>query len=427
MTDVCVAGDALAALSAAVDALAGDDLVPLGPVALRDRISGLQRQVVRAQAEVVRTVAMFDSKRGCHAVGAGSTVAAVSRATGLTGFEAATIVDLARNLDHIDGAVEALRAGAITPGSAAAMARHVREVGAELARQSAPLLMEAASVHSADEVRLLARHLRQTMDPGGAARDHERVHQRRRLDISGCADGSFRIEGYLDPEAGELTRTAIDLFARPAPGDQRSAAQRRHDALGELIRRATGGSPGERAPVLHGQPVAVTVVVPLAALSGDADADAVRLGRQTLLPEATWKRMLCGSRLRMAVVDEQGEVVGCGPQTADIPAATRHAVALRDGRCSFPTCDVPVERTEPHHLRERQHGGSNDLGNLTSLCGYDHRRVHDGGWTLSRLGDGSMLATGPFGERLHGPSRAQWSAEALARQRRRARAPADAA
>src|SRR4029453_16253118 len=50
------------------------------------------------------------------------------------------------------------------------------------------------------------------------------------------------LRGRLDPEGGAALMTAVDALMRPpAPGDERTAAQRRADALIELARGAIAG------------------------------------------------------------------------------------------------------------------------------------------------------------------------------------------
>lgn len=66
---------------------------------------------------------------------------------------------------------------------------------------------------------------------------------------------------------------------------------------------------------------------------------------------------------------------------APIPSAVKHAVTLRDGhRCTFVDqkgrrCD---ERRwiDTHHIKPVSRGGTNDLGNLATLCSAHHDLVH---------------------------------------------------
>ena len=71
----------------------------------------------------------------------------------------------------------------------------------------------------------------------------------------------------------------------------------------------------------------------------------------------------------------------CPGRTGDMNAAETHAVNLRDqGRCNHR--DQNGKRcnsdrwVEIHHIIPREHGGTNDLENLTTLCGFHHRQHH---------------------------------------------------
>ena len=64
----------------------------------------------------------------------------------------------------------------------------------------------------------------------------------------------------------------------------------------------------------------------------------------------------------------------------------------------FPGCDRPSEWCQAHHLIPFEHGGSTDLANLCLLCSHHHHLVHEGGWSLERIGV-VWVATSPTGVR----------------------------
>lgn len=64
--------------------------------------------------------------------------------------------------------------------------------------------------------------------------------------------------------------------------------------------------------------------------------------------------------------------------TGSIPAALRRKVWIRDkGQCAVPGCRS-CRYLEVHHLLAREHGGTNDIGNLVLLCDAHHGQLHDG-------------------------------------------------
>ena len=59
-----------------------------------------------------------------------------------------------------------------------------------------------------------------------------------------------------------------------------------------------------------------------------------------------------------------------------IPAASLHAVTLRDEeRCQEPGCGRR-RWLETHHIKPRAEGGTHEPENLLTLCGFHHRRRH---------------------------------------------------
>jgi hypothetical protein len=56
-----------------------------------------------------------------------------------------------------------------------------------------------------------------------------------------------RLEGQLVPEVAAMLRTRMEPFLKPAKGDERSAGQRAHDALAEILRRGANAGDGGKS------------------------------------------------------------------------------------------------------------------------------------------------------------------------------------
>jgi hypothetical protein len=233
----------------------------------------------------------------------------------------------------------------------------------------------------------------------------EKLREQRRLHASVTFLGIVRVDGDLDPETGETLLTALravlDAESRSkGEGDQRTPAQRRADALGEVCRQWL--EQAER-PTVGGEKPHVTVTV---------DADAVRDGAGApseldhvgpIDPDVA-RRLACDASIRRVVMAGRSEPLDVGRRTPVVPPALRHAVVLRDRHCRFPGCDRPHTWCDAHHIVHWAEGGPTTLPNLLMLCRRHHRMVHDrrrfrlellDGRAVFRRSDGSVLRAPP--------------------------------
>jgi hypothetical protein len=96
--------------------------------------------------------------------------------------------------------------------------------------------------------------------------------------------------------------------------------------------------------------------------------------------------------------DADGRVVEVGARTRTIPPALRRALQHRDRSCRFPGCHVRV--AEGHHVRHWAQGGPTKLSNLALLCRRHHRAVHEEGYQVEQLPDGTLQFRRPDGRAL---------------------------
>src|SRR6266446_1858955 len=80
--------------------------------------------------------------------------------------------------------------------------------------------------------------------------------------------------------------------------------------------------------------------------------------------------------------------------SADIPAAIRRAVILRDRHCQWPGgCDQPASGCEVHHLRHKADGGKTSVKDCALFCTFHHQvTIHRWGWTVVLNQDGTTTA-----------------------------------
>jgi hypothetical protein len=289
--------------------------------------------------------------------------------------------------DHLPATREALAAGEVSAQHVGAIAAVVRTVGVEHARAAEPVLLELARRAEPGVVRRAAAHLHATVDPDGAQAALDRVYARRGVTVSVVGSRVY-LDGVLDVESGEVLVSALMPLMAPAPGDERSAPQRRADALVDLARRALDA--GE-LPVLGGQRPHLSVVL-------DAGALATGRGAVTLpwtgvaVPVATVARWGCEARLSAvwATVTRRGgwAPLAVGRAARTVTPAQLTALRVRDGGCVHPGCARTSAFCDAHHVRHWAQGGATDLDNLVLLCRHHHRTLHAGQWRLDPISTG---------------------------------------
>jgi hypothetical protein len=64
-------------------------------------------------------------------------------------------------------------------------------------------------------------------------------------------------------------------------------------------------------------------------------------------------------------------------------------VRYRDQGCTFPSCGTH-RFAEAHHIVWWRNGGRTTLDNLTLICSFHHKQVHEYGWRIERGDDGAL-------------------------------------
>jgi len=93
---------------------------------------------------------------------------------------------------------------------------------------------------------------------------------------------------------------------------------------------------------------------------------------------------------------------------AEIPAAIRRAVILRDQHCRWAGgCSQPAAACEVHHVTHLADGGTTSVDGCALYCFFHHHVViHQWGWTVTLNPDGTTTARSPDGTKIlhsHGP------------------------
>src|SRR5438045_5598522 len=212
----------------------------LGPVVIEVREAIDKLEAVGGEA-----TRRFEKAGGYRADGSLGMVPWLRTHGKLAAAAAAEHVETARQLDKLPKTEEALARGEIGYQHAVAMAKTAEHLGAAEVRKAESMLLKAAETMDPGQFVAVTKNFEHQVDAESVLSEANRAHQRRYLQIGEAINGLVRIEGQVTPDAGAIIRTAIEPYARPLKGDDRSAGQRLADALVEVCRRGRSGQGSE--------------------------------------------------------------------------------------------------------------------------------------------------------------------------------------
>jgi hypothetical protein len=316
---------------------------------------------------------------------AGSLSAAswIARTCGMSVTSAADRVCVGKQLEDLPKVAAALGSGEISFQSASQLC-HLRDklgVKAELFDEEE--MVSYAREYSVSELRKLCRLARHVADPDGFFKEEEQNFLLRHFHVSQMSDGMFAVDGVLDPVSGAALKTAVDVLAKPkGPEDERTARQRRADAVGELALHAMEQG---TLPRRHSVKPHINLTMTLEALKGELGVPPAELELSLPISTRTAERISCDCTMSRVVLADS-MVIDVGRATRTVSPPTLRALRVRDKGCRFPGCDRQVNWSSPHHIIYWSRGGPGKLPNLVLLCYFHHRLVHEGGWQVVKAG-----------------------------------------
>ena len=257
-------------------------------------------------------------------------------------------------------------------------------------------LVHHATKLDAGVVIKLGQRIADYLNPDGLFSDDNRA-RRRGLSLGPQgADGMSRLSGLLDPEARTYFE-AIEAAVRPGrhqpdsaepqERDQRSPAQRCHDALKLGLETATSSG---KLGMHRGHPVTVIATTTLADLNQAAHAVVdpsipmpapATTGGGSRLPMRDLICMASTAIHYLAVFDDHTErPLYLGRQKRLATADQRLICYARDRGCTRPNCLESGYRCEVHHSPDWAQGGRTDADKLFFACGCDHGGASRGEW-----------------------------------------------
>ena len=301
-------------------------------------------------------------------------------------------------------------AGGLGADQVGALRDGAHKVGPRLAEELIDVVLPALEGLDGKLARRLVAHAVEELTPHDQEAGEQGDYAARYLSWTGIG-GALSFQGHLPAPEAALFKAAIKALAEDlrVAGDGVGPAQRRADALIALVAKAAVHG----LPTGGGQPVAVTLTVPVSEAGRIAGSDPTAYGTRyedTAPGGSTIDGHPAGDaavRFGMccaAVTPVLHETPAPGSLLARIGAAPivalavgrsrrlatraqRTALALRDGGCVIPGCQVAAAYTEPHHVTPWAMEGSTDLHNLVSLCFVHHRQTELGRWKFHTKDD----------------------------------------
>ncbi|HET6877626.1 MAG TPA: DUF222 domain-containing protein, partial [Jatrophihabitans sp.] len=397
--------EAVAQLRAGVDALLTENLAGLDSASVVELLSEVEVQRRRLDAADTRLICESQSRWRAGDYGQASTTDLLTQSLRVSSRSARARVKRADELGPrrtVTGeplpplfpqVATALAAGAISAEHADTIRRQLAELDHIPGLDPAALdiaekvLVEAAHHEQPKIVAMMGAQLRDRLDPDGREPREEELERHRDFNLADTANGWAKVTGNVSPELAAVLRAIFDELAAPQPAadgmpDDRTPAQRRHDALaealGRLLRsgelRGAGGAPVTvlvrvdhrdfcaAAGTGHGVP-------PEPESSGDF-TDAMRaarhqparsgptgwgptggpaprggyatLGDGGMLPLTRLMFEACEAEMATIVTNDTGAVLALGRTRRLATHKQRLALAARDGGCSFPGCTRPA-------------------------------------------------------------------------------------
>jgi hypothetical protein len=396
-------GDALATLI-------GHDPGTLDDTALREAMLSLLQCANQLDAVIAHFVGAFDDRKLCRGDGWGTTkqwLQAYGRLSGPAAAGRMRAVATTRLLPSIEAAFDA---GEVTREHVDRIGLTAQEVGDEVVEGAEEPLVAIARDFEPEAVREVCERLIDEVIRDKRAPAEEQ-YRRRGVTLTRAGE-MWKLRGILDPETGVLFTTALDAFTKePAPDDERSPAQRRHDALADLLNATLRDG---QAPLVAGIRPHLGLLMPVrryadlhdhggdgtdaagggggtsaAATTGGVaiadDGPAVLTG-YGVVPDAFAARLSCDANLQQVWQHpDNGLPLRLGRAYRNTPPGLRRALATRDPHCRWPGCRTPANWCDSHHLRTWvRDNGATDIDNLVILCRYHHVSVHERGWGLRR-------------------------------------------
>lgn len=359
-------------------------------------------------------------------------------ATGVSERDARRMVRVAEKVRSDGTVLAALSDGDVTPAQAEALcdARVPDAVRASLT--------SSAASEDTDQTR---RRIRQAEVEHATETPTERFERQRQARGAGWQrdhEGMLKLWARFDPHTGAQIEAMLEPLRRELWQDdktvrsgRRSPAQRDADTLAYALagiaatdadaaavdrlharadrkrRAAEGRQPSRRVTESNGNgrqpprratlndgdwdvggrlpPAQISVLIDLDALRGQTDEIGLTDAGTELPPEVV-RAHACDAQIIPMILNGPGGSADVGRCQRTVSLRLRRLLVARDRHCRWPGCHAPPSRCDAHHVIHWLDGGPTDLDNLVLLCHRHHHQLHQYGYRMVPLPDGTWIA-----------------------------------
>jgi len=361
--------------------------------ALDDKICEFSAHAHAALAQVAKACAEFDAIGGWGAGGIRSFPHWLAIKTGFDMHTGAELLRVGQAMNVLPKLGEAFGAGQLSFDK-------VRQVTTVATPANEEILLEIAQGASGSQLARICRALRRIKEANAPKQADEQL-SRRGIWMHWTDDGMLQLKALLTPEDAAVVQAALESItgSRPVPeptddgvkdpADDRWAA-RQADALVTMCEHVIAG--GAENLIASTAARQVVVHVDAGVLTGELSEGRCFVEGGSPLSAGAARRIGCDAEV-VGVVERNGLPIDVGRKQRIVPERLRLALHVRDRFCRFPGCGVPAHRTEAHHYEHWALGGETNLDNLLLLCGFHHRRHHEGAYRIRKTADGYSFET----------------------------------
>jgi hypothetical protein len=368
---------------------------------LRDEITKLAGHLNAANHRFLKLVAEFDRCKGFVDNETQSCAHWLNWKCGIAMGAAREKVRVARALENLPRISAAMERGEISYSKA-------REITRVACSGTEDALLMIARHGTADHVQKMVCAFRRAKDAEELTREALQQAERA-VTYSYDANGSLILKAKLPAEIGALVLKAFQAAMNEIPVEH--VEESLHDNLivtdpetGERMLKVRSVPSARRADALAIVAESFLQYGPAAMNGGDRNQVVVHVSAETLsdhsagcceledgpsIAAESVRRLACDASVVALIEDEDGEPLNVGRKTRTISSQLRRFLKARDKGCRFPGC-TNTRHVDAHHIQHWANGGETKPSNLVSLCGFHHRKVHEGGIEVQMLDDGAV-------------------------------------